>query len=88
MYLNQFYVMFIVYNNLFVTRRNRIIQSLNEVIVLLTVYHLFCFTDFVQDAEARSVAVGNSMLGMTFLNLAVNLVPVLVDLLFNVKQRI
>ena len=81
MYINQFYMMFTMYNRIFSNKREQVLASLNEIIILLTIYHLFCFTDFVSDGETRSLAVGNSLLGMTAINLAVNLFPIVYDLI-------
>ena len=44
-------------------------------IILLTIYHLFCFTDFVPEAETRASFVGLTLVGMTFINMGVNLLP-------------
>ena len=48
---------------------------MNECIILLTVYHLFCLTDFVSDVQTRANFVGLTMIGVAFLNLGVNLLP-------------
>ena len=44
-------------------------------IILLTIYHLFCFTDFVPEAETRASFVGLTLVGMSFINMGVNLLP-------------
>ena len=87
MYLNQFYTMFILYTKTYNDSQTQKIETLNEIIILLTIYHFFCFTDFVTDVETRSTFVSYSMLGMTGLNMIVNLAPVVVDLMFNYKQK-
>ena len=69
MYFNQFFLMFVMYNNLYVSRRDQAIETINEIIILLSVYHLFCFSDFVSDVETRSVVVGYSMIFMTAINI-------------------
>ena len=47
MYINQAYLMYMVFNRLYECKKDNTIEILNEIIVLLTVYHLFCFSDFV-----------------------------------------
>ena len=76
MYMNQLYTMFTIYNRVFENHRTQVIENLNEIIILATIYHLFCFTDFVGDPETRSIFVGISMLMMTMINMAINLIPV------------
>ena len=63
------------------------ISNLNEIITLLTVYHLFCFTDFVSSNETKAVAVGNSMMFITLINLIVNIGPILPNIARNFKKR-
>ena len=87
MYLNQFYTMFILYTKTYNDKKTQRIETINEIIVLLTVYHFLCFTNFVADVDTRSGFVSYSMLGMTGLNMIVNLVPVIVEMLQNYKQK-
>ena len=75
MYLNQAFTMYMLHNLFYAERRRNIIEVINECIILLTVYHLFCLTDFVTDVETRANFVGLTMIGVTFLNLGVNLLP-------------
>ena len=86
MYLNQFYMMFTTYFRIFEERRSQVISNINEIITLLTVYHLFCFTDIVPNGETRALAVGRSMMGITFFNLLVNLGPIIPDILIHSKH--
>ena len=67
--------MFIMYNTLYEDKQRNFISCMNEVIILLTIYHLFCFTDFVPNAETRASFVGLSLVGMSFINMGVNLLP-------------
>ena len=60
---------------------------MNEIIILLTIYHFFCFTDFVTDVETRAFVVGYSMLMMTGLNMAVNFTPILYQTIKVLKQK-
>ena len=55
---------------------------------MLTVYHFFCFTDFVQDTATRAHYVGPSMVGITAVNMAVNLIPILVESAAALKQKL
>ena len=54
---------------------------------MLTVYHFFCFTDFVFDVDTRAKYVGLSMVGITVLNMAVNLIPILIDSSIDLKKK-
>jgi hypothetical protein len=80
MYLNQAYMMFTIYHKVYADPKQRMISNLNEIITLLTIYHLFCFTNFVPDAETQYYYVGNSMIMMTYLNLVINLGPIVPQL--------
>ena len=64
-----------MYNILYVEKSRNVISNINEVIILLTIYHLFCFTDFVPEAETRASFVGLTLVGLSFINLGVNLLP-------------
>ena len=75
MYLTQAYTMFSMYNCLYEERIRNITSNINEVIILLTIYHLFCFTDFVKDVSTRDY-VGQTMVGLTFANMSFNLIPI------------
>ena len=87
MFINQFYLMFVMYNMLFLRPRDRVVEALNEIFIILTMYHLFMFTDAV-DAGVRGNVIGNSAVALTFLNITVNLVPVTIDLFIDIKDRI
>ena len=87
MFINQFYLMFVMYNMLFLRPRDRVVETVNEIFILLTMYHLFMFTDAV-DADVRGNVIGNSAVALTFLNIAVNLGPVAIDLFVDIKDRI
>ena len=52
--------------------RDRRIEYFNEVSILICSYHLFLFTDFVDDADTR-YQIGYSMIAFTSLNILVNL---------------
>ena len=75
MYLNQAYTMFVVNNLLYEDKKKQIISIINEITILLTIYHFFCFTDFVADADTKDTFVGITMVGLTFVNMGVNLIP-------------
>ena len=79
--------MYVSYVDLFNTKRRQVIEELNEILIMLTVYHFFCFTDFVQDVSTRTKYVGLSMVGITLLNMAVNLIPILYDSSINLKKK-
>ena len=88
MYLNQAFMMFTIYNKMYADPKQQSISNLNEIITLLTIYHLFCMTNFVPNAETRYSFVGNSMIMMTFLNLLINLGPVVRDLCLTLKLKL
>ena len=52
--------------------RDRWMEYFNEVTILICCYHLFLFTDFVDDVEIR-YKIGYSMMAFTCLNISVNL---------------
>ena len=47
-------------------------ELLNEAFVLITNYHLFTFTEFVSDVDARE-NMGNSLIGTKSLNILINI---------------
>ncbi len=55
------------------TRKNRLMEYFNECVLVLCVYHYFCFTAFVPDAEARFF-IGYSLIAVTAFNIAVNVI--------------
>jgi len=57
---------------------DRRIEYFNEAMLMITGYHLFCFTDFVPDAETREL-VGLSLMVCTIFSVAVNLAVTLVN---------
>ena len=88
MWLNQFYTMFVVHVRLQDCYSAQVVEELNEIIIMLTVYHFFCFTDFVQDTGARANYVGLSMVSITVMNMAVNLIPILIDTTKVLKSKL
>ena len=52
--------------------KNRM-QLFNEVFVVIISYHLIPLTEFMTDLEIRNNIVGNSLIGVTLFNLAVNM---------------
>ena len=72
---------------MFDEKKTQIIETLNEIIVMLTIYHFFCFPNFVSDSSIRSGFLSNSMLLMTGLNMTVNLLPVVHEMYRNYKLK-
>lgn len=72
---------------MFDEKKTQIIETLNEIIVMLTIYHFFCFTNFVSDPGIRTGFLSNSMLLMTGLNMTVNLLPVVHEMYRNYKLK-
>jgi len=52
--------------------RDRRMEYFNEVTIMMCVYHLFVFTDFVDDPITRNYA-GYSLIGVTCLNIVGNI---------------
>jgi hypothetical protein len=48
------------------------IEVFNECCILIAGYHLFSFTDFVSDSEIK-YKMGWSIIGITIINIAVNM---------------
>ena len=88
MYINQAHMMFVVYFRLYYDKKEWIIQCLNEIIVLLTIYHLFAFTDWVTDPWMKTYFVGYSMVGMTGLNMLVNIGALIPELIKHAILRV
>ena len=78
--------MFTAYNRIYEEKQTHLITNINEIIILLTIYHLFCFTNFVPDAETRASFVGISMVSVTFVIMIVNLAPIVFNTLKMTKH--
>ena len=63
------------YTDPFTDKLQNTLELMNECFVLLTIYHFFCFTDFVSDYENKDW-VGISLIAFTVLNLGINLAVV------------
>lgn len=55
----------------FTSRIANNLELMNETFTLLTIYHLFLFTDVVRDVAAREL-VGKSLIGITCMNVGLN----------------
>ena len=55
-----------------------IVEIFNEVINLILMYHILCFTFFVPDADIRYL-IGYSFIGFTVFNLSVHIILMLVE---------
>ncbi len=70
--------------------RDRRMEYFNEVTIMMCVYHLFVFTDFVDDPFTRYYA-GFSLIGVTCLNIVGNVAVLLTVTLklvyFNLKKK-
>lgn len=47
---------------------SNLVEMGHEVVILLIMYHMFCFTEFVPDPEVRNL-IGYSVVTITFLHL-------------------
>ena len=61
------------------------IEAFNEATMLALTYFLFCFTDFVPDAETR-YKLGFAYIATSFVNLAVHMVIMLRGSFIKVRQ--
>jgi hypothetical protein len=59
------------YSNVYQTPKMRKLEFFNEATILLCCYHIFCFTDFVDDPTMR-YKIGFSLIAFTTLNLSIN----------------
>ena len=66
------------------TRR---LDFFNEAILLVTGYHLFCFTDFVPKAATRYL-VGDSLIYLIYITIVINLTGVARPFVLNIKNRV
>jgi len=57
-------------------KRHNLSEMINEVVTIFIMYHIFCFTSWVPDANIR-YNIGYSCLVFNFLNLGFNLVQML-----------
>ena len=74
------YLMFIVHYLPFDTKLATSLAIINEICLLLLMYHLFMFTDFVTDAD-RKMELGWVVLLITCLGILINLGAILVSTL-------
>ena len=81
MYIAEFFAMFSVYYRHFEDKKQYVIENINEIIVLFTIYHLFCFTRFVPNGYEKAYIVGFSLLALTLTNMVANLGPVTFEIL-------
>ena len=63
------------------------IEVFNEVMTLIILYHIFCFTDFVTDPEMR-FNLGYSCLFFNFVHLAVNMYFLITETIQTVRIRL
>ena len=62
-------------------------EILNEILTLLIMYHIFCFTDFVPDPEVR-YALGYTCLAFNFNHLLANVYFIMRDSLKDAYNHI
>jgi hypothetical protein len=74
------------YSNVYLMFRNRVLEFFNEAIILVCCYHIFCFTDFVDDPIMR-YKIGYSLIVLTIINLAVNIIVMLYETLKNLYRK-
>ena len=84
MYLCQAFLMFMVYYRMYKSRKEWVINILNETIIVLTVYHLYGFTDWIPDVHTRAM-LGYSLVGMAAANAAINYAPLSHELSKHIK---
>ena len=62
------------------------LEIMNEITSILLLYHMFCFTDWVPEAETRYL-MGWSFIGITCSNLVLHVVMLCFNSTLNLKQR-
>ena len=60
-------------------------EYFNEAMLMITGYHLFCFSDFVPDVETRE-QVGLSLMACTIFSVSVNLAVTLINPVYGIKK--
>jgi hypothetical protein len=75
-----FVVIFYGYSNVYLMFKNRILEFFNEATILLCCYHMFCYTDYVEDPIMR-YKIGFSLILFTTLNLGINVMIMVVETL-------
>jgi hypothetical protein len=63
------------------------LEIFNELCLMVAAYHLFTFTSFV-NSSSMQYSVGWSMIGVTTLNIAVNMIVVGYQTLRNLKMQL
>ena len=85
--MNQAYLMHLASERLFSDYRIQFIEILNEIVLILTIYLIYCFTDYIQDPYTRATYVGSLMLLMTAWNMAINLAPVAIEIFKSMANK-
>ena len=71
-FMTVFYVMYYSGNRPHARKEQVMIEAGNEILMIVLMYHLFCFTNFVGSKETQ-FAIGNSFLGTMILVLIWNI---------------
>ena len=66
-------------------KRDNSQEILNEVLSVVIMYHIFCFTDWLPDAHVK-FNLGYSCLLFNFLNISSNLVVILTNTYKSIKR--
>ena len=82
------YLVYVMSYEVFYARNERTIEIINELVTLITLYILMCFTDqFVSKAETR-LYIGFVLIGITGCNFLINLVPLLFKVIKDACRKI
>ena len=79
-----FVVIIFSYKVTFNLSRDQMLEYFNEATILICVYHLFIFTDYVDNVNARFV-MGYSLVFFAFLNLLVNVLVLITVTISNMN---
>jgi len=63
-----------------------VIETINEVTVIMIIYHVFCFTEFVPDPKTRHT-VGWSLIVTITCNLLINVFLIIKELVSDILQK-
>ena len=77
--LNLLYSTFIFHARVYRSKQDQFFESLNEVVVLLTIYCLMMFTGFVTEAKMTDT-FGLVMICLTIGNFAINTIPIVLGI--------
>jgi hypothetical protein len=83
---NVFAIIIFTWSNVYQTSKKTILEFFNEAIILICCYHMFCFTDFVDNPTIR-FNIGYSLITFTTLNLGINVFVMIIETFKNLFRK-